>query len=88
MEVDGSIQTIEIRHPKVKMDVPDYIQFQRNVLLLFDFFRSKYIEEIKAYPFDDQQGILYFQFRDRMEGMLEECEEWVSGVLGTDNKAP
>lgn len=44
-KVDGAIQTIEIRHPKVKMDVPDYIQFQRNVLLLFDFLRSKYIEE-------------------------------------------
>ena len=86
-KVDGAIQTFEIRHPKVKMDVPDYIQFQRNILLLFDFFRSKYIEEKKTYPFDDQQGIMYLQFKDRMEILLEECEEWVSAVLGTDNKA-
>jgi hypothetical protein len=87
-KVEGAIQKLEIRHPKVKMDVPDYIQFQRNVLLLFDFFRSKYIEEKKAYPSDDQRGIMYLQFKDSMEVLLEECEEWVSGVLGTDNKAP
>jgi hypothetical protein len=31
---------------------------------------------------------MYLQFKDRMETLLDECEEWVSGVLGTDNKAP
>jgi len=87
-KVDGAIQTIEIRHPRVKMDVPDCIQFQRKVLLLFDFFRSKFIEEKKTYPSDDQQGIMYLQFKYRMEILLEECEEWVSGVLENDNKAP
>ncbi|MFZ1562561.1 MAG: hypothetical protein WAT37_21650 [Saprospiraceae bacterium] len=87
-KIDGATKSMEIRHPKVKMDVPDYIQFQRNVLLLFDFYRSKYIEEKKTYPPDDQQGIMYFQFRDRMETLLDECEEWVNGVLGTDIKTP
>jgi len=85
-KIDGATKSMEIRHPKVNMDVLDYIQFQRNVLLLFDFFRSKYIEEKKTYPSDDLHGVMYLQFRDRMEGMLEECEEWVSGVLGTDIK--
>ena len=87
-KIDGVTKTLEIRHPNMKMDVPDCIQFQRNILLLFDFFRSKYIEEKKTYPSDDLQGVMYLQFRDRMEGMLDECEEWVSGVLGTDIKAP
>lgn len=86
-KIDGATKSMEIRHPKIKMDVQDCIQFQCNILLLFDFLRSKYIEEKKTYPTDDQQGIMYLFFGNRMETLLEECEEWVSGVLGTDNKA-
>ncbi|MBP6238042.1 MAG: hypothetical protein KA536_17960 [Saprospiraceae bacterium] len=81
LEIKYNIEGVET------LTISGGIQFQRNVLLLFDFFRSKYIEEEKTYPPDDQQGIMYLQFRDRMEGMLEECEEWVSGVLENENKA-
>ena len=73
-EIKYSIEGVET------LTINGGIQFQRNILLLFDFFRSKFIEEKKAYPSDDQQGIMYFQFRDRMETLLEECEEWIRGI--------
>lgn len=75
-QASGQSCTIRIRHPKVKLDVVEFMQFQQCVSDLIEFFTYKFIEEERTHPWEYPSGALYLQFKDRLVPLMEEFDEW------------
>ncbi len=66
-----------INHPDINLDVEACILLQTYIIPFYDYLQNEYVKENTFMAHVDSEGMLYDYFKDKMEHVMEPCEEWI-----------